>query len=119
MRVTSNNSHSETFSYICSLLYQGSPRPPPEVDASALPQISAPSPGHRDQHCGLLERTEAERDDSHACLPSSSISVREEGTGQRQSAVVGSTAGSSSIWSSLELDVDHSQSHKGISELIE
>ncbi|XP_030575379.1 IQ domain-containing protein C [Archocentrus centrarchus] len=100
----------------------GSPRPPPgssateppglEVDASARSQISAPSSGNKDHHCVLLEKTEAERDDSHTCLPSSS-SVRGEGEGQRQSAVAESTEGSSSIWSSLEPDMNHGQSHKG------
>lgn len=114
------------FSCICFLLFQGSVRPPPsspatkpldpETDVSATPQIPAPSPENRDHHCALLEKTEAERDDSQTCLPSSS-SIRGEGEGQRQSGVVESTAGSSSVWSSVELDMNYTQSHKGILKL--
>lgn len=114
------------FSCICFLLFQGSLRPAPsspttkpldpETDVSATPQIPAPSPENRDHHCALLEKTEAERDASQTCLPSSS-SIRGEGEGQRQSGVVESTAGLSSVWSSVELDMNYAQSHKGILKL--
>uniref|UniRef100_A0A3Q2WGI0 IQ motif containing C n=1 Tax=Haplochromis burtoni TaxID=8153 RepID=A0A3Q2WGI0_HAPBU len=83
-------------------------------DVSATPQIPALSPENRDHHCALLEKTEAERDDSQTCLPSSS-SIRGEGEGQRQSGVVESTAGSSSVWSSVdrfEFAIPPSGSHR-------
>ncbi|XP_005723911.1 IQ domain-containing protein C [Pundamilia nyererei] len=113
---------TDTLISIPQFIDTGSLRPPPsspatkplnpETDVSATPQIPALSPENRDHHCALLEKTEAERDDSQTCLPSSS-SIRGEGEGQRQSGVVESTAGSSSVWSSVELDMNYTQSHKG------
>ncbi|XP_061599266.1 IQ domain-containing protein C [Cololabis saira] len=71
----------------------------------------------RGEQSSLIEREEAERDKSPECLPSSS--VRGDGKGQRQDSagrtdggMMESTGRSSSIWSSLELDMS-SHPHKG------
>ncbi|XP_041828086.1 IQ domain-containing protein C [Melanotaenia boesemani] len=67
--------------------------------------------------CVLLERKEAERDDSHDCVHSCSVSWDEEEqkqstVGNAEGEVMESTGRSSTIWSSLELDMN-SSSHKG------
>ncbi|XP_072221480.1 IQ domain-containing protein C [Leuresthes tenuis] len=83
------------------------------VDA---PQSSTPSSEETGGLCGLLKRKEAERDDSGDCLRISP--VRGAGGEQRQSTgdtdvgTMESTGRSSTIWSSLELDMN-SNSHKG------
>lgn len=85
-------------------------------------------PEKRGDHCVLLEKTEAEKDDSQTTKGQaplsddyfSSSNVRGDVEGQRQSTVgdkdggvTESTGDSTTVWSSLELDVNYSHSHKG------
>ncbi|XP_028251948.1 IQ domain-containing protein C [Parambassis ranga] len=78
---------------------------------SARSQSPAPLPEERD-HCVLLEKTEAERDEAHVCLPSSS---EEQGqrTVENKDGEVMESLERSSIWSSLELDMNYDPSYKG------
>lgn len=84
----------------------------------------------RDQHI-LLEKIEAERDDSQAkdqarpsnvCFPSSHVGGDREGKRQRDvreqqgdydEGLMESTGDSTSVWSSVDLDVNYSHSQKG------
>ncbi|KAL7380532.1 hypothetical protein ABVT39_019362 [Epinephelus coioides] len=100
--------------------------PNPRLDVSAShhspssPSSSAPLSEKRGDHPVLLERTEAERDDSQTkgqaslsqyCFHSSS--VRGDGEGQRESTMEEKDGDSTTVWSSLELDVSYGHSHKG------
>ncbi|XP_044023694.1 IQ domain-containing protein C [Siniperca chuatsi] len=98
----------------------------PGLDVCASPQNLSTSPlsEERGDHRVLLE---AERDDSQTNRRASlskdyfpSSNVREDGEGQKEStmgdkdgAVMESTGDSTTVWSSLELDMNYSHSHKG------
>lgn len=111
----------------------------PGLNVSASPQSSAAEAdaclSHergRDQHV-LLEKTEAERDEPQAkdrdchsrdCFPSSHVGGDGDGDGQRQRGVrelqgdndggmMESTGDSTSVWSSLDLDMNCGHSEKG------
>lgn len=100
----------------------------PGLDASASSQIPAAaalallSEERGEDHHLLPQKIEAERDDSQSkspaslsrdCFPSSPC--REDREGQKVGTVraMESTGDSTTIWSSLELDMNYSHSHKG------
>lgn len=103
----------------------------PGQDLCASPQnpltATAPSSEEREEHHALLEKIEAERDDSQtkgqASLSQDNVpssNARWDGKGQRESGVGGkdgegmqSTGDSTTIWSSLELDMNDGHSYKG------
>lgn len=63
----------------------------------------------RGEPCVLLERKEVERDGSHQCLPRRSAAEDEpeqKTVGDTDEGVMESTRRSSSIWGSLEMDVN-------------
>ncbi|KAM7403197.1 hypothetical protein PAMA_003901 [Pampus argenteus] len=94
----------------------------PEVDVSVGSQSPAAAPlseEREEDHHLLPQKIEAERDDSQTrsptfisrdCFPSS---PDREGQKVNAVSVMESTGDSTSIWSSSELDLNHSHSHKG------
>ncbi|XP_047466859.1 IQ domain-containing protein C [Mugil cephalus] len=90
----------------------------PGVDVSVSPHGPAVLSEQRRDNWVLSEKTEAEKDDSQASLFGNSLGVNREGqrqgtVGIKDAGVTESTESSSTIWSSLELDVNSSQSNKG------
>lgn len=95
------------------------------LDVCASPQspsaaAAAAVSDERGNHCVLQEKIEAERDDSQTKgqAPLSkdyfhSSSVRGDGEGQKESTVGDKDGDSTTVWSSLELDMSYGQSHKG------
>ncbi len=95
---------------------------PQSPAAAAAPPLSE----ERGDHLVLLEKIEAERDDSQTKGGASlsrhfpSSNVRGDGEGRRESTVgdtdggvMESTGDSTTVWSSLELDMNYGHSHKG------
>lgn len=103
--------------------------PHPVLDVCASPQspsaATTPSTKERDYR-DLLEKTEAERDDSQPreqaslhtdYVPSSNVRRDEEGQeestdGDKDGGLMEST-GDTTVWSSLELDMNCGHSHRG------
>ncbi|XP_068436614.1 IQ domain-containing protein C [Clinocottus analis] len=91
-------------------------------DARASPQFpSSPAPisEERGAHCVLLEKIDAERDDSQTkgqaslsqhCIQSSSVT--DAGVLQKESTKVERDGDSTTSWSSMELDMNYGHSHK-------
>lgn len=99
----------------------------PQSPYSSSSSPSAPWPEERGDPPVLLEKTEAERDDPHTTKGRASLSkdcftsrnVRGDGERQRENSVVDkdgdvmeSTGDSTTVWSSLELDMNCGRSHK-------
>lgn len=73
------------------------------------PQRSPALSEERKELCVLLERKEAERDGSHRCLPRRSAAEEDQQqkfVGDADEEVMESTRRSSSIWGSLEIDLN-------------
>lgn len=102
----------------------------PGLDLCASPNnplaATAPSSEEREDHHAQLEKTEAERDDlqtkrqaplSQDCVPSSNARwdspEKESGVGVKDGEMVQSTGDSTTVWSSLELDMNDGHSHQG------
>ncbi|XP_042356859.1 IQ domain-containing protein C [Plectropomus leopardus] len=88
--------------------------------SSSSSSSSAPLSEERGDHCVLPEKTEAERDDSQTKGQPSlsqdyfhSSSVRDEEEGQKESTVEERDGDSTTVWSSVELDMNSGHSHKG------
>lgn len=93
---------------------------PSDLDpAACAPLTSAPSSEASD-HCVLLEREEAERDDSQTGLPSCPVRGDEEGQkltvcGSTDGGVMETTGRPSPVWSSVGPDMNvYSHSGKNI-----
>lgn len=96
-----------------------SSRKPSELDpAACAPLTSAPSSAAgATNHCVLLGREEAERDDSQTCLPSNPVRGDKEGQelticGSTDGGVMETTGRSSPFWSSAEPNMNV-YSHSG------
>ncbi|XP_037603428.1 IQ domain-containing protein C isoform X1 [Sebastes umbrosus] len=100
----------------------------PGLDVCATPQSpsssspsSSPAPSSEDRGDLLLEKIEAERDDSQTKAQASlskdyspsSSSVRGDGEGQKESTMGEKDGDSTTVWSSVELDMNYGHSHKG------
>ncbi|KAI9528878.1 hypothetical protein NQZ68_017478 [Dissostichus eleginoides] len=88
--------------------------------SSSSSTSSAPLPKEKGDHHVLLEKIEAERDDSQTKRQASpsedcslSSNVREDGEGQKGSTEGEKDGDSTTVWSSLELDNNEGHSHKG------
>ncbi|XP_032356615.1 IQ domain-containing protein C [Etheostoma spectabile] len=91
-----------------------------DVCASPLRPSSASVSEERGGHRVLLEKIEAERDDSQSKGQASisnyyfhSSNVRGDEEGQKESTVGENDGDSTTVWSSLELDMNYGHSHKG------
>lgn len=94
----------------------------PGLDVCASPPrpSSASLSEERGGHRVLLEKIEAERDDSQSKGRTSvsndyfhSSNVRGDEEGQNESTVGEKDGDSTTVWSSLELDMNYGHSHKG------
>ncbi|XP_034419546.1 IQ domain-containing protein C [Cyclopterus lumpus] len=87
--------------------------------SSSSPSAAAPLSEDTGDHCVLLEKIEAERDDSQTKRQASlfkhgiqSSSVTVTGVSQKESAEVKKDGDSTTAWSSLERDMNYGHSHK-------
>nr|XP_046268228.1 IQ domain-containing protein C [Scatophagus argus] len=86
-------------------------------DRTSSQSPSALAPSLEERRGSLLENIEAERDDSpskgHASLSKDCLGQKESSVVDKDGEVMESTGDSTSVWSSLELDMNYGHCHKG------